>query len=383
MMAMIAFLAFSLAEDPGLAPAWNTLLLSKTCSSLLYAWSAWSRENSLFLAGSLLDGGICLHLLVLRWRLAPEKTENAMSPRLARRQGPFHEAWFAKLNDPATRNALWLRCALSRSGKDPIQASGWYVLFNPSGGRTLSGRWSPEQALNLAEDRGGIPDDLIGKALLMGQENVALWLFNISGKAGPRFDFAPRLLSLCGLKSDYCSLGLARFDGFLSIGGERFLFHEAHGSLGHFWGRGLPAEWRWGHAVFSDGPRASVFEILSAQLKFRGLRLPALTTAHLWHKGIHYSGQGLWRGLRSCIRAEEGQAWSFRTDLGTVTVEGLCTPSALSAELEYRDPGGRQLLCRNSKTGSMRLHLLFKDGRPEVVLETADAAAVEWVREGP
>lgn len=388
MMAMISNLAFSLAEDPGLDLGWNLLLLSKATSTLLFAWFSWAQGNALFLAGALLDGSIFLHLL--RLRAGAQAPADLMSPRLPASRGPFYEVWFAKMNDPVSRSALWLRYALQRrDAGSPVEASCWYVLFDAAGRKVRSGRWSRAAQALEADSAGSyfrLGQSAVAPRLLTGQDGPVRWEFRWESEGAPPFQFVPRSLTLLGLaSSDYCSpVSLARFDGFIALDGSReeFRFEGARGSLGHLWGRRMADNWRWAHAVFpeADGAQASAFEILSAQIRLGGVLSPRLTTANLWHGGRHYGCRAAWRALANRSRLD-AQAWIFSADLGPLLVEGRCSPSPLVADLEYADPGGRRLLCSNSKNGSMRLTLRFKDGRPPAALETKDGAAVEWVRE--
>jgi len=141
--------------------------------------------------------------------------------------------------------------------------------------------------------------------------------------------------------------------------------------------------WRWAHAVLSDGQGGwSVFEILSAQASLGPWKTPRVTTAHFWHRGKHHASTGLWTGLRNATFLS-GRGWGFQVSFGGLRVEGECAPAeGMVAEVAYTDVGGRKLSCANSKTGSMRLTV---SGPAEALgeLSTEDGAAVETVRPSP
>lgn len=376
LMAMVAALSFVLARDPSRGVAWNTLLLSKGASALLFAAFAASEKNSLFLLGAAVDGSIFIHLACLRRAL--ETAADPLAARLPGAAGPFYEVWFAKFNDPESRRALWLRYEALRADKGGEASCGW-VLFEPDG-RIRSGKW----ALPLDDAAWGrnspfrLGESAVLPGRLVGRRGETAWDFTWEDGPAPEFRFVPGLLAATGLAgSDYVTpVSFGRFSGALRLDGEEIAFRGVPGCLGHIWGRNMADNWRWAHAVLEGpGGKPAVFEILSAQVRLGPWRSPRLTCAHLWLDGTHRASVGLARALSNAT-AGDASGWSFRAGFGDITVSGECAPGP-TAQLEYESPDGRRLLCRNSKTGRLTLRA---GGR---TLSTSDAAAVEWVEPAP
>ncbi|MFH2202457.1 MAG: hypothetical protein ABIJ96_05050 [Elusimicrobiota bacterium] len=381
MMAMISLLAFALARDPGQAIAWDALLLSKGCSTLLFALFALTERNAVFLLGSAVDGPIFLHLLYLRVRADERCGEVAADPwrsRFARLTPCGYEVWFIKLNDPRSRDALWLRYALRRT-PEKAEGSCWYVLFDAENRRLEQGRWEGALAPAAAGELCRIGRSVLRRDGARAAGPDASWDIAWEPGAPPPFSFVPDILYRLGVAGTLYGTPLpsGKFRGEACIAGRKFALADAVGGVGHLWGRRMGDNWRWAHAVFPA--EAAVFEILSAQGKAGGLRTPRWTAAHLWYQGKHYRSAGLCRGFFNST-AEEGRGWTFSADFADFRVEGecCCAPDMVAA-LEYADVDGRRLVCRNSKTGSLRLSIIGRDGRTLGRLATNDTAAVETV----
>lgn len=365
MMAMICLLASTLAGDRRQRAAWDALLLSKAASTGLFAAFACVERNALFLVGALVDGAIFLHLFVLR--LSAGEPADPWLPQPA-----GYEVYFLKLNDPATRDALWLRYT---RGPGPGGA-GWWVHFDAARRRVRQGRWeAPAEAG---------PGELlrVGSARLRrdgarGEGAGARWELAWEDGGAPPFVFVPEFLYRLGLApTAYAApLPLGRFRGEFRHDDAALRFTDAPGSAGHLWGRRMGEGWRWAHAVFpaADGGPPTVLELLSARARLGPLRLPAVTIAHLWHGGRHY---------RTALGATAATAagWSFSADFGELRAEGeFVPPPELTARLVYEDAGGGRLECANSKTAAARLILSRRDGRAAAELSVSDTAAVETV----
>ena len=129
LMAVISLLSFQIAEDPFVDTKWNLLLLSKAASSLLFAAFAVLGHNPAFLIGTAVDSAIFAHLAFLRSGVSFPYRSRAGA-------GPFQEAWFVMVFDPASRRGFWARYALSR-GRAQCRA----VLFDKAAGRVASESW--------------------------------------------------------------------------------------------------------------------------------------------------------------------------------------------------------------------------------------------------
>ncbi len=388
MMAMVSYLAFTLARNPSQAVAWNCLLLSKGMSTLLFAAFAAADGNLLFLGGSLVDGPIFAHIFWLRIRAERRSGEagaGSWTPRTGGPSGCRYEVWFLKFNDPRTRNALWLRYTVDLTVGGKIGAV-WYALFDSEKGKTFQGRW--EEACSEPPPESGRPlcrfqDSSLDPGRARAQGSGVSWDFSWEDSGAPPFCFVPESLYHAGVAGTvyYSPLSLGRFKGEFRLEGRRYGFKEAPGSVGHLWGRKMGDNWRWAHAVLPDGQDGeTVFEILSAQARVGPFLTPYVTSAHLWHRGRHLPSTGIRRTLTNSTRGGDDR-WSFEADFGELRALGECvSPPAATVEVDYRDPDGRRLKCFNTKTGIMSLRLLAPDGTVLAELKTEDAAAVETVR---
>ncbi|MBI4676970.1 MAG: hypothetical protein HY748_05250 [Elusimicrobia bacterium] len=393
MMAMISYLAFALAADPRQQTAWRALLLSKAVSTGLFLLFVLADKNALFLVAAAVDGAILIHLAGLS--LAFADLADPWSSRIAGLPDCLHEAWFLKANDPATRDAFWLRYTLERTDRG-IEGGLWYAVFDVKERRVLSGRWSPPQAAahsspmheNPSEGPSahavcGFADADLTRTSAMARSPDVDWRLSWRRAAIPPFSFVPTWLYLWGAAGTVyvAPAPAARFDGEIRVEGRTYRFAGAPGSVGHLWGRRKGEAWRWAHAVFQreDGAVEAVFEILSARGRLGPLVLPRVTSAHLWHDGRHHATAwpGAFGGNRTWAR---DRGWGFRFESRDLSAEGDCAPDeGMTAELEYGDQDGRVLRCRNSTVGALRLRLSRADGGAEAAFETPDGAAVETV----
>ncbi|MBI5883148.1 MAG: hypothetical protein HZB91_08595 [Elusimicrobia bacterium] len=389
MMAMIAYLSFILSTDPWQGAAWRALLLSKGVSSLLFLCFGLSERNLLFVIAALVDGGILLHLAWLS--TAFSDLPDPWSPRSGLIPDCVHEAWFLKANDPASRDAFWLRYTLERSGNG-VEGRLWYAVFDAKERKVASGTWTePEAGACHGLAMGGqavwrVGGSILSTASASARGPKAEWRLSWEPSDVPPFPFVPPWLYLWGLAGTvYTSpIPAAVFNGEVSVHGRTYRFSQALGSIGHLWGRRKAESWRWAHAVFlgKNGKVGSVFEILSARGRLGPFVLPPVTRAHLWRDGRHHASA--WQGCRTWA-ADKG--WGFFVNFDGFSGQGVCVPDeGLTAEFDYHDPDGRTLSCRNSKVGSMWVDLSGTGDRAAgafestgSVLETKDSAAVETV----
>jgi hypothetical protein len=386
LMAVIAYLSLTLARDPGQLVAWNALVLSKALSTGLFAVFAATEANSLYLTAALVDGVICWHIAWLRaGAVADDGPEDPWRPRAAEHDGDGYEVWFLKLNDPTSRDAFWARYTLSRGPGGDLAAC-WYVYFDAERRRVRQGRWevpADEAALDRGETLFLLPTGSLERNRASGRGEGASWELGWDPGDAPSFDFVPEHLYRFGIAGSryFSALSEGRFHGTVEVGGVRREFTDAPGGVGHIFGTRMADRWRWAHAVLEgDAGETVVFEILSGQPRSGGPLGLTFTLGHLWFGGRHYASTGLVRSLCSNRTKAAGDGWDFRIRFDGLVAEGHCAPAAdLVAEVDYTDPAGRPLVCRNSKTGHLRLELRDAAGDSLGIFETQDTAAVETV----
>ncbi|MBI4249337.1 MAG: hypothetical protein HY611_07525 [Elusimicrobia bacterium] len=391
MMAMIAYLAFALSRDPEQYSAWNTLLLAKAVSTAFFTIFAATERNSLFLIGSAVDGPILSHLWMLRLRQAKAEIGDpgeAWRSRAAGRNPCRHEVWFVKINDPVTRNALWVRYTID--GDQPtLKTALWYSIFDSERQEVLSGRWEePEGNIELGGKKAvcRFGDSVLERGSARARGPKASWDLSWEDGRSPPFRFVPEALVAAGLAGVvYDSvLSSARFRGEFRLGDRLYSFAGAAGSVGHLWGGRMGDNWRWAHAVFpaaSEG-KTAVFEILSARSRLGPFTGPRCTAAHLWFEGKHYVSIGLSAARRNAVFGGPA-GWGFRVHFGKMIAEGRCRPQeVMTADIPYAGTDGAKLNCSNCTAGELRLSLRTLEGGFIAEFGTRDSAAVETVSPG-
>ena len=389
LMAVIAYLSLSLARDPVQPIAWNALVLSKALSTGFFAIFAATEANTLYLTAALVDGVICAHIARLRGgALSRQGAEDPWRSRAAEHGGPFYEVWFLKLNDPVSRDAFWARYTVSR-GPGGALAACWFVFFDAGRRRVEQGRWevpADEAGLDQGDTLFRMPSGDLERGRASGEGEGARWDLAWEPGAAPSFDFVPEHLYRFGIAGSryYSALSEGRFRGSVEIGGTRREITDAPGGVGHIWGTRMADRWRWAHAVLDDPHEAEgsvVFELLSGRPRARGPLGRSFTLGHLWFRGRHYASTGFLRSLCSNRTRATDDGWEFEVRFDGLVARGRCAPAAdLVAEVDYADPDGRPLVCRNSKTGSLTLELRSTAGESLGTFETTDTAAVETVQ---
>jgi hypothetical protein len=363
LMAVISLLSFQIAEDPFLDSRWNLLLLSKAVSSLLFTAFAVLSHNAAFMIGAVVDSAIFITLAILRAGVSVPYRSRAGA-------GPFQEAWFVMVSDPASRRGFWARYALAR-GRAECRA----VLFDKAAGRVAAERW--ERPLTELESGPATAYRLGDLRLARGRAVGPSWDLSWPEAEVGALGFAPPLLTGAGLlNAGYEAVeGLVRVTGEAKVDGLTARFTSAAGGVGHLWSPRGARGWRWARGVFARPEGTTVFEILTADAPLLGgLGFP-LTAARLVHEGRSLGSVGVLASLGSRSELRDG-TWSFRVDFGGVVAEGECRlDESLAAEFPYDAPGGRGV-CRTSMTGSMRL-TLREGGFTLAPLESADGAIVE------
>lgn len=355
LMAAISLLAFRLADEPDQPAAWEALLLSKAVSSSLFLVFA-RRGGGLFAASAAVDALILVHLLFLR---------SACLAHL------FYDVRFARVNDPKTGRALWVR--YERVGRETgVESTCAAVFFDATAGVVAERRWSGPAQEPLPGEEFRLNRGIAAPGVLEGCGDGASWdLRWAAGRCAPASVVPPWLRALGLSRSGYVDVAPdARFSGEARLDGERWDFSGGVGCVGRVWGARYGAGWWWAHAVFEPGLASqTVLELLTAA----GPLGTRVTSALLWRAdGVHESS-GPVALFRNRSR-RDGDRWSFRARFGSLTVEGDCA-LGLAATLDYRGPDGRRLVCRNSKVSPMRATLTDKSRRS---FSTA-SAAVEFV----
>jgi hypothetical protein len=316
----------------------------------------------------------------------------------------FYEVYFLKLNDRASRTALWVRYTLliPIDPARPAEASLWGIFFDAADpARNLAVKSTvhledPAAAVTLG--RHGFRVTLAGAELTHGHANGA-----IDGAAGPlRWDLhwdppdePVRLFPAASWyegrfpKTKYTSPAFAvRFRGRVESAGRTITLDGAPGQQSHLWGVKHAERWTWAHCNDFDGAPAAAFEGLTARIRLApGVASPPLTALRFhWGGETFVFNQPLDMVWRNRSRDRLGH-WEFMATAQDVRFAG-----AVTARIEdvvgvgYTDPDGETLVCHNTKVADAHVQVLRRRGgawAPEAHLVASGTVALETVtREG-
>lgn len=321
------------------------------------------------------------------------ETSNDWSNRCRYRPGDgngHYESYFLRANHPSRPLAFWLRYTILSPRNNPEQAVGsvWAVFFN---GETDTHVYARE-VFPLASCRFA-PDIFqieIGASLLDGSRLAGsaaaagasiVWDLRYYGQQPPLLllprpwyeAWVPTAKSLVGMP-------LARFDGALTINGERLEIVDWRGSQNHNWGARHTAAYAWGQVAGFDTHTQSFLEVASARVTIGPWGGPYLTPMVLRHEG----GEETMNGLMTMLSARSSYSysvWSFASENSRVAVEGtISAPREAFVGLNYSDPPGGFKQCLNTKIASCELRVRDKsagiNGKPQVLF-TRNRAAFE------
>jgi hypothetical protein len=148
----------------------------------------------------------------------------------------------------------------------------------------------------------------------------------------------------------------ALFSGTLRVGDRELVLHDAPGADARIYGQGNAERWGWLHADLGDG---EVCEVVAAVSRRPGLdRLPPLPFVRLRLASGDWPGDPLLAALGMRARLHrDGFEVSSRTGQRRVRIL-VRLPATETVEVDYRDPDGARLLCRNSLRATASVELL-------------------------
>lgn len=256
------------------------------------------------------------------------------------------EVWYTTLTDPATGVGVWVHHELvaPTDGGAPW-AHGWITVFEPGSTPRVErfgpGEWS-------APDRGFACGAVRYDGRLVGRAGDVSWDLAPSEEPAtplytfPRWAWRRELLPA----AQVVPRPAVSFSGTVRIGDRELPIRDAIGADARIYGHGNALRWGWLHADLGDG---KVCEVVTAVSMRPGLnRLPPLALVklrlgeHDWPRDPLLAAVGLRTSL-----GRDG--WEVRGRVGRrrirITVD---LPPRETAELDYRDPDGAALVCRNS-----------------------------------
>jgi hypothetical protein len=297
-----------------------------------------------------------------------------------------YESWFQRANHPMRPLAFWIRYTIFAPPGRPGDAVGelWAVWFDGERQRVVAVREEAPIARCSFSGR-GLEVSIDGRRLdargltgaaALGAHGIA-WDLRYTADAAPLLLLPERLYS-GGFPRAKALVGspLARYDGVLTVDGERVAVDGWVGSQNHNWGSRHTDRYAWGQvAGFDDAPDAFL-ELSTARVRIGPLLTPRLTVLVLRLDGVEHrlSATPIALGARATYAPFR---WRFATRARGVRIQGEIEAPAWSfVALPYRNPPGGTKWCLNSKIARCALTVMRR-GRPDRVLRTANRAAFE------
>ena len=287
------------------------------------------------------------------------------------------EIWFAVLRDLASGRALWVRRSHLRTTGGRHGSVVWAALYDSGEPR----RHADAGALF----DGKAPSDELGGGQGFGAGKLSGRVSTARGPLEWSLDWQPELPphrmgplwladSPIVKTKTVVAAPRAKFQGAVTLGGERLPFERARGLVYHIWGTQRALDLRWVYVPAFDGDEEGwAMEFVSVR---PSASAPWLTWATLTREGGLWCTQGLWQMLRG---RSGGSLPELRLSArgGDFKVDARATldRDQLTSYL-YRDPGGRPTYIAHRDTSAIDVTLDFGGRRRQ--LRCARNAAVEF-----
>lgn len=250
------------------------------------------------------------------------------------------------MTDPVTGAGVWIHHELvAPSDGTPAFAHGWIAVSEPDGAPLLRrfgpGEWAAPAygfasgEVTYAGARTGRAGEVMWDLAATPDEQATLYTF-------PRWAWARELLPA----AQVVTRPTARFSGTVSLGDRVLTLDGAPGAEARIYGHGNGRRWGWLHADLGDG---EALELVAAVSMRPGLdRLPALPLLKVRLRDGDRPRDPLATAplLRARLR-RDGFEVTGRSGRVPVQIR-VDLPEAGTVEVDYRDPDGSELLCRNS-----------------------------------
>lgn len=268
------------------------------------------------------------------------------------------EVWYTTLTDPVTGTGVWIHHELvAPSGGGTPYGHGWITVFEPGVPPRLE-RFGPEpwDSPGTGFRCGEVRYD----GALAGRAGDITWELTSTGTdptlyTFPQWAWQRELLPAAQVVPQ----PTAHYTGTLRLGDRVVEIRDAHGADARIYGHGNAQRWGWLHADLGNG---EVCEVVAAVSMRPGLdRLPPLPLVRFrlaagdWPRDPLVAAPGLRARLR-----DDGFEVSGRVGRRRVRIE-VELPDVETVEVDYRDPDGAELLCRNSLLANASVEILRGD----------------------
>jgi len=253
------------------------------------------------------------------------------------------EVWYSTFTDPASGTGVWLHheVVAPADGAPPF-GHGWVVVTEPGTPPLLRRFDLPEPTFDGVLT--GSAGEVSWRIDSGGRPQQPLWTF-------PRWAWRRELLPA----AQVVSRPTARHSGTVRIGERELTITAAPGADARIYGHGNARRWCWLHADLGDG---EAVELVAAVSMRPGLdRLPPLPLVAFRLRDGDRPRDTLLAavGLRARL-GSDGFTVTGRLGRERLRIE-VDLPDAATVDVDYRDPDGAALLCRNSTLADASISL--------------------------
>ena len=307
----------------------------------------------------------------------------ARFPRVGHDAGHY-ESFYIKAIQPAGGRAIWIRHTVHKRPGEQTTAAVWFTLFDADAAGPIATKAS-FGADELSAPQGGYirvdgatlaPGRAVGE--VMTTELEASWDLRFDDPGKP-FHHLPyeRLYDASLPRTKFLSpYPSARYDGEVTVGGERIEVVGWPGMIGHNWGAEHAERWVWIQGSELAGQPGSFLDIAAGKIKLGPLTTPWVANGMLRIDGTEHRLGGFDRILSTKVD-DEPTSCRFEISGKGVKLRGRVSSEPRNfVAWVYADPKGPEHNTLNCSISDLALEVEQRGRKPRR-LELAGGAAYE------
>ncbi len=295
-----------------------------------------------------------------------------------------YESFYLKLCDPAGGRGLWVRYTVHKRPGNSATGSLWFTWFQ-------RGQRPRATKLTVSAEQITVPVDtyieIAGARLTPGTASGSIETEAL--RCAWDLRFIDRHDAFHHLPQDWMYRAKlprtkllsphpgARFEGSVTIAGERIEITDWPGMVGHNWGSEHAERWTWIHAAgFANRPADEYLDIGAGRIKLGPLTTPWIGNGVVAVDGAEHRLGGPAR-IRSTRFAETPTGCEFVLPGGSASLRGtISAPAEEFVGWIYADPDGAEHNTVNCSIATIEL-VLERPGEPDLELRSDGGATYE------
>ena len=315
-------------------------------------------------------------------RFPPVRTE-ARFPHVAPQAGHY-ESFYLKASRPTGGQGVWIRHTVHKRPDEEPTAALWLTVFDADASGPRAAKASFEAGELSAPEGAYIRVD--GAVLEPGRATGELNTLELQASWDLRFDDPgvafhhlpyERLYEAPLPRTKFLSpYPTARFEGTVTVGGDRIEVADWPGMIGHNWGAEHAERWVWIQGADLGGERGSYLDIAAGRIKIGPLTTPWVANGMLRIDGAEHRLGGFDRILSTKLD-ERPTSCEFRLSGKDVKLRGRVSsdPGNFVAWI-YADPKGPEHNTLNCSIADLELEVERRGSEPQR-LELSGGATYE------